>query len=120
MLRVNVRTLDAQIDLLVRNMNTTNPVLREFGTYMLVECKDWNRPVSAPLVKSFIANLRSASCHSGILVSLRKVSGERANKNASYSIRKYYHSDNIEVIVIGDSDLYEVAKAMRYEGGVVG
>jgi restriction endonuclease len=106
--RHNIRTLDGQIDLLVRNLNASNPVLQELGTYILVEAKKWHRAATTAVVKKFITELSSAGCHSGILVSFEGVTGGRANVNANYTIRKHYHRDNVVVIVLDGDDLQQL------------
>lgn len=103
--RRNITTLDAQIDLLARNLNVLNPVLEALGTYILVEAKMWEAPVDAPTVKKFITDMRSASCHSGILVARAGITGVAGNLDALYTIRKHYHRDNVVVIVLDAIDV---------------
>lgn len=103
--RRNITTLDAQIDLLARNLNVLNPVLEALGTYILVEAKMWDTPATAPVVKKFITDLRSASCHSGILVSRAGITGMARNMAALHTIRKHYHRDNVVVIVLNAQDV---------------
>jgi hypothetical protein len=103
--RRNITTIDAQIDMLVRNLNVLNPMLEALGTYILVEAKMWETPAGAPVVKKFIMDLRSASCHSGILVSRAGVTGAAGNADALHTIRKHYQKDNVVVIVLEAQDV---------------
>lgn len=100
--------IDGEIDLLARNMATADPLIQELGTYLLVECKNWTRKVNSQTVKSFVANLKSASCHSGILYSQKGVTGVKTNRSGMYTIRKFYHRDNIIVIVFNEIDISDL------------
>jgi hypothetical protein len=51
--KTNVSTFDEELDLVVRNLATTNPILQEFGRYILVECKNIEGRVDAKTVRDF-------------------------------------------------------------------
>jgi Restriction endonuclease len=99
--RGRVRTLDGEHDLIVRD---TSPRPLALGDYILVECKNWERPVGAHEVKKFGHDVRAASCESGIIAAKNGITG-RERDDARYTIRRLYHRDGIVLIVLDASDL---------------
>lgn len=104
----NLKSIDGQIDLMVRNLDTRDPLYQELGSFFLVECKNWVSPVGVQEVKNFIANLRAAACRSGLLASMEGVTGQEKDENAEYTIRKFFHRDGIVVIVLDREDYESV------------
>jgi Restriction endonuclease len=101
--RGRVRALDGETDLILRDANPRPSVL---GDYVLVECKNWNKPVGAPEVKKFAQNVRAAACHSGIIATKEGLTGgKEALRDAKYTIRRHYHRDGIVIITLDVQDL---------------
>jgi len=50
---------DAQYDGFVRNTGPKYDFRADLGFYLLVECKDWKKPVGVPQVSQFINKLAS-------------------------------------------------------------
>jgi hypothetical protein len=73
---------------------------------VLVECKNWERRVGAPDIKKFAANVRAASCHSGIVATRTGITGRTDElTDARYTIRRHYHRDGIVIIVLAEDDV---------------
>ena len=81
----NVPTFDEELDLVVRNLATTNPLLGELGRYILVECKNIKTPVNAKTVRDFSAKVITHSCKTGILISSKGYCGQRDRRAARYA-----------------------------------
>lgn len=94
-------------DLIIRNLINNDPVFMEFGKYILVECKYWNKPVGVNDIHHFISKIRNHDCHCGILVAKEGISH---TKEENLSILKAYHRDGIVVIVITKNDIENVIK----------
>lgn len=111
--RSDVRTRDAQHDLIIRNTIQEDPIFQEFGRYILVECKNWENPVGVKEVRDFISKIRFAYCTSGIMVAKNGVTGssddrEKDKRDAELVILKEFHQDNIVVIVLDGEDLEHI------------
>jgi hypothetical protein len=108
----NIKTIDSQIDLLLRNLNVSDPIFLEFGTYILVECKNWEEKVGTPTIKKFIGDLRYASSKCGILLTKEGVTdkGNQVDEegNALYTIRKEYHKDGIVIMYFTENDIENI------------
>ena len=97
----NIVSFDAQIDLLIRNLHTSDPVLDEFGKYILVECKNIKENVDAKAIRDFSAKVIQTSCNSGILVSKKGISGGKAKqavRDARMTILKVHQRHGVVII----------------------
>jgi ActR/RegA family two-component response regulator len=58
-----------EIDILVRN-ESTDPIWSKEGTHLLVECKNWSKPVGAPELRQFASTMerRYGRCRLGLFV----------------------------------------------------
>ena len=64
-----------EIDIGFRNLRPDNG-LTDFGAQLLVECKNWDRPISSEQVAWFVHKLSHAQQRSGILVAAMGVTGD--------------------------------------------
>jgi hypothetical protein len=105
--RLRARGLDSEFDLILSSRNPDDPVHRELGRYVLVECKNTDEKVSAGEVRNFSAKVRYARCTSGVLVTRAGLAGERgrAVSDAAYAVRKTYHRDGSIILLIDGSDI---------------
>lgn len=58
-----IRTSKAEIDRIIRNY-ADHTLLRDFGLYILIECKNWSKPVAAIVLRDFISKVRDHRCTS--------------------------------------------------------
>jgi hypothetical protein len=105
-----VHGLDSEFDLILSSRNLDDPVHRELGSYVLVECKNTDKRVSASQVRNFSAKVRYARCTSGVLVTRTGLTGEQGQGviHAAYAARKTYHRDASVIVLIDGSDIQSV------------
>lgn len=106
----NIKTLQAQHDLIIRNLIIDDPILELLGRYIIVECKNWGKDVNSAVVKKFISNVRFSRCDTGIIISKKNITGVRNRDSAWYVIRAEYHRDNVIIIVLTINDLKRIAE----------
>ncbi len=116
-----LKAKDHETDLLIRNGVRGDPLFEVFGSYLGVECKNWDRSVGVQEVNHFIANLRFAYLNSGILVARTGISGGKGQnqRNAELAVLKAFHQDNIIVCVITISDLEKVVQGQLTMPGLL-
>lgn len=78
----NLVSFDAQIDLLIRNLHTSDPILDEFGKYIFVECRNIKEKVDAKAIRDFASKVVQASCNSGILITKKGITGDAEREAA--------------------------------------
>ncbi len=96
-----------EIDLVLWNAQTEE-VLRPFENVILVECKNWTKPVGAPALDSFISKMRRKNLKTGIFIAANGVTGDFLNGNAhngAIEIIRASLAEGIRVIVINRPDL---------------
>ena len=106
------RTLDFEIDLVVRNLSrTTSPALDILGRYFLVECKNWGKPVGSSHVSYFANRVRYCRATLGILFSKNGITGgtDTASANADFVIQRTFNQDGIVIAVVDEHDLGRLA-----------
>jgi len=109
----NIVSFDAQIDLLIRNLHTNDPVLNEFGKYILVECKNIKNKVDAKIIRDFSSKVIQSSCNSGILISKKEITGsteKQAARDARMAILKVYQRHGVVIIPLSIAQLEPVIK----------
>ncbi|GGL25838.1 hypothetical protein GCM10009037_06820 [Halarchaeum grantii] len=106
----NVRTSSAEIDLILEYQPPSGGTLfDDFGRYILVECKNWQRSVGADTVRDFKGKADSAKVDLGIIVASNGISGE-SGKDAVDELNQYYQRDDLTIIVIDESDLETIIR----------
>ena len=118
----NVPTFDEELDLVVRNLATTNPLLAELGRYILVECKNIKRSVNAKTVRDFSAKVITHSCRTGILVSSGGYSGQRqrgAARDARLAMIKAHQRHGVIIIPLNFTHLREIVQGGKSLGNVL-
>lgn len=97
----NINTYDAQIDILIRNLQKNDPLLNEFGKYIIVECRNIEDKIDAKAIRDFSVKVFQASCNSGILVSKKGVTGEneqQAARDARMAILKVHQRQGVVIV----------------------
>jgi hypothetical protein len=108
---VNVRTLSSEIDLVVQYRTTSSmpSVFDELGSYVVVECKNWQNPVDAKHVRDFVTKLASVRVRAGLLITRSGITGyHRGSYNARREIQWAFDRMNIVVAVLGMDDLESI------------
>lgn len=111
----NLRGIKDETDLRLRNFESKDPFINELGRYILVEAKNTKKTIPVKEVNDFISNVRSGGCNSGILFSLKGVTGEKKNKDALYTIRQAYHKDKIIILIFREKDLKDIIHGVNFK-----
>jgi len=109
-------TKDYEIDILIRNTITQDPILAGFGSYILVECKNWGKPVGTEQVNHFLSKIQFHDGHCGIIIAKDGISGygESADEKqadrryANLTVLKAFHRNGIIVMVLNGNDLERI------------
>jgi hypothetical protein len=101
-----------ETDLLVRNLYSSSSIISDlFGRHILVECKNYDKPVGVSHVGYFLFRMRLAHSSFGIIFAPKGITGS-ADREARTLIRRAFHEDNSVCIVIDLKDL----KSLTSEG----
>lgn len=101
----NIRTSCEEIDIII--INEANDVfLRELGTPIIVECKNWNRPIGAKDVSWFISKVKKRSLKVGILIAMEGITGDEY-KDANLEIKNAL-AEGITIVVITKDELRKI------------
>lgn len=102
----NLRTTSSEIDLVVENVGAGHrSVFDEFGRHLLVECKNWGKPVGAKEVRDFVGKLLKTDATLGLLISKNGVTGKNGAEDALREIRFCYDRLDLVVCVLALEDL---------------
>ena len=107
----DVKSLDSQHDLLIRNLHTGDPIVDELGKYVLIECRNKASKVSAKEIRDFAAKVIQTSCNSGIIITKKGITGAISKKSMSagrLAISKIYQRHNVAIIPITIEQLKQV------------
>jgi len=111
---VRETTKSAEHDVVVRNLVTKDPIVAEFGHYILVECKNWKEPAGARVIRDLVSRVRNLDGHSGVLLSAEGVTEEPKERAcADLEIVKAFHRDDVYVMVLTCKDLLKLAYYVR-------
>jgi hypothetical protein len=72
---------------------------------ILVECKDWDRPVDSSTLGYFINTLANRGVSCGILVAAQGVTGDPDKRSAAYGLGPAASARGIRVLVITTDDI---------------
>lgn len=88
-----------------------DPQLKKFGEEIIVECKNWHKPVGKPEINDLAGDIvsRGKECKTGILVAREGITG-RDLKDAEGQRVTWYHSENLIILVITLKDLESIGK----------
>lgn len=76
---------------------------------LLVECKNWSKPVTAQEVAYFATRLRKRGCEYGFLIAANGITGTEQELRAAYGEIASALADGIRVIVVTRSEIEELA-----------
>lgn len=101
-------TKSFESDIVVRNFAKSSNVISDiFGRYVLVECKNWEKPVDVQHVGYFLYRMRLTHSNFGILFAKDGITGDdTTGESAARSlIRMAFHEDGNTCIVIDEKIL---------------
>jgi len=99
--KVSKRDPEHDYDLIIHN---SSKIFDEFGSYILVECKNWKDPVGYGEIAKFIHKLHSRKCRAGIIVATSGV----VYKEFNPTLKRTFDQDGIAVIVIDKDDIIKI------------
>ena len=101
---------DTQYDGLIRNIGPQYDYRSDLGTYVPIECKDWNHAVGVPEIAQFINKLVMQDCRSGILFSSQGVTGEGKNQFAELQLLKAHYRAGKVILVLNEHDFRQAGR----------
>lgn len=113
--RANLLSADNafESDIIVANVYTQPTIISDlFGRYILVECKNYGRPVDVSRVGYFLHRMRMVHASFGILFATSSVTGSNLTDEeqaARAMIRRAFHEDGSVCVVIDRADLQRIA-----------
>jgi len=103
------RSPDSQNDVLVRNRHDDKAIL-SLGDYLIIECKNWEKPASASVVREFASRLRTAKVKTGVLASKMGITGaKRRSGGARDTIGKEYLHDSTAILVLDEQSIVDLS-----------
>jgi len=112
----STRSPDSQNDILIRNRHH-DAAIASLGDYLLVECKNWGKPVGAPVVREFAGRLRVAKVKTGILASRSGITGQKKKGHGTGAretiSKEYVQQSSVAVLVIDEPHLVDLANGRR-------
>jgi len=117
---MNVETGDSQVDALIRNRGPRYDFREDFGTYVLVECKDWSKPIGSKEVGWFVNKLLTQECKTGILFSSLGITGqpsvasESDVRYAALTLLKAYQRAGRIVIVLSKQEFQAASRGENF------
>ncbi|MGO9963559.1 MAG: restriction endonuclease [Acidimicrobiales bacterium] len=82
---------------------------------ILVECKNWSRPVDSRATSYFADGIRSRGCDTGILVAANDVSGTTAQPSGGrFVAATYLMRDGVKVLVVTLEELHQITTIAEF------
>jgi Restriction endonuclease len=100
---------DSQYDGIIRNVGPKYDFRSDLGFYLLVECKDWDKPIGVPQVSHFINKLVLQQCRGGILFSSQGITGGGSMRDAELQLLKAHYGAGKVILVLGEQDFNQIA-----------
>ena len=110
--RGRVRTLDSEIDLLLRKTERTPEDLGFLDDYLIVECKNTADKVTGSVLKNAASNVRHGGCRVGVVATTSAISGSDGTEDARYTQRKLYHADHTVMLVLEGDDFERMVQGV--------
>jgi hypothetical protein len=98
-----------ETDLIVRNLQTNSNIISDlFGRHILVECKNYAKPVGVPDVGYFLFRMRLTHAIFGVIFAPKGITGKQEAEARSL-VRRAFHEDATVCIIIDRNDLQALA-----------
>lgn len=91
------------MDRIIKNYST-HPFLKELGSYIIVECKNWIDPAGVSVIRELQSKIKEHRCISGIMLSKRGITGND-ERDAWAFIRDSFRMEGIIILVVTEEDL---------------
>lgn len=97
----NLRTTTSEIDLIYRHSSS-------LGEYVLVECKNWGKPMDSKAVRDFEGKLQGTNSGLGIIVAPEGLTGEDG-RDAVERANEFYKESGKVIVLFEKEDLNSIA-----------
>lgn len=104
-----LRTGTSELDLVMENSNRVDPFLMKMGPNILVECKNWRRPVGSEEIRDFGRDLQKRRIEYGILISREGITGDPGGRKDARGELWDFFRDGTCILVLSLGDILEVA-----------
>ncbi|TBN17117.1 hypothetical protein EYC79_04760 [Agrobacterium cavarae] len=105
----NLRTRSSEIDI-VAKYDPSESSIPIFGTdrYILVECKNWHKPVTSSVVRDVFGKMENTNCRTGILFSKTGITGRAKYREAEREIHTKFVRSGSALLVVSLDDVKKV------------
>ena len=103
------QTSASVFDVLIRLRGEFVDFRKELGTYIIGECKDWEKPVGTESIAYLAQNLTFHECAAGILFSWNGISGSTDMRFAALTVLRAYHHSGRFILVLDKEDFGQAA-----------
>jgi hypothetical protein len=108
-------TASSEVDLVVQyNRRMEATIFDEFGRYFLVECKNWQARVGAPVIRDFVEKMRKIRVGLGVLITRNDATGKDRDKDALREVHYHFDRDGLYVAVLSEEDLEAVKQGASF------
>lgn len=108
--REQLRSRTSALDIHLWFKPGDDPLLKKFGEEIIVECKNWHKPVGKPEINDLAGDMVSRKCKTGILVAREGITGQ-GFKDADGQRLIWFHSENnLIILVLTLKDLESIGK----------
>ncbi len=108
--RSNVISRGPQYDGVIRNKGAKFDFRSDLGLYLLLECKDWNKPIGVSAVSAFANKLVMQDVRCGILFSSGGITGAAEYRDARLEVLKANYRAGKIVLILDKNDFQEATR----------
>jgi hypothetical protein len=109
----NVASKGPEYDGIIRNRGPKHDFRADIGHYLLLECKDWGKPVGVSVVSQLIHKLVMQDCRGGILFSSSGLTGAGQSRDAELEVIKAHYRAGRIVMVLDRNDFTAAAQGQN-------
>lgn len=81
---------------------------------ILVECKNWSKPVSSAEVAWFDAKVRQRGLDFGVLFAARGITGDRRDRSFAHHIIEFAQSEKRKLVVVTSAELATISSSDEF------
>ncbi len=107
--RHQVHSRTASLDHHLWFMPGDDPVLRKFGDEIIVECKNWNRPVGKPEINDLAGDMVARKCKTGVMIARKGITGKHFNDANGQRLIWFQSDYNLIILVLTFADLESIS-----------
>ncbi|WP_435097445.1 restriction endonuclease [Halarchaeum sp. P4] len=102
----NMFTATSEVDVVARHEGVRDYTLfDEYSRYILIECKNWSKPVGAKQIRDFKGKLQASGVNLGVFFSQSGVTGGTRGEYALGELDMAFRNEGIAIVVVDANDL---------------